>query len=226
MKTISPLAEMVNHPQDVVDRKEAKAFGVVVHTTGTGVLERSKKLGISPLECAISIYTTPGANFAHYCIDHDGMIVQVADEKEKAPHAGIGKADRALYKSGEWRTKVSRTVLDLWWRRWPDFSSPLSFFPGRSVNEVYLGIELIPLSDRTFSEEQYDALGRLLIDMSTRHGFGLWSTRVVGHEDLEPLSRWDNKGGWDPGALRASPRFSWQEIIDRIEYDEMGGPVG
>ena len=43
------------------------------------------------------------------------------------------------------------------------------------------------------------------------------SPRLVGHEDIEPLERWNKQGGWDPGALRVKPKFVWASIHRRIK---------
>jgi len=214
--TLSPLADLVDHPQDVDDRTKVTPFGVCIHTTGRGVPALAKKLGTDPLAVAVDIYCAPGANFPHYVISGEGTILQVADERERARHAGINRIDRALYASGEWRRKISPAGLRLWMQRWPGVRSPLQLFPSRSVNDDYLGIELIPRPDATFSSEQYEALSELLHDVQTRHGIVLKGARLVGHEDLEPLSRMDSKGGWDPGATRSAPRFLWRNVFERL----------
>jgi hypothetical protein len=207
---------MIDRPQDVADRATPTPFGVVVHTTGGGIVRFAAAHGIDPLAAAISIYSAPGANFPHYCIDGTGVAAQIADERELAPHAGIDAKGRALYLSGAWTSRVSKTGLALWRARWPGVKSPLALFPGRSVNQVYLGIELIPTATKTFTLAQYDTLARLLADIERRHGIMLSWSRLVGHEDLEPLERWDAAGGWDPGSLRATQRFSWPAVFSRL----------
>ena len=212
--TLSPLATLVAKPQDVTNRKNVTPFGVCVHTTGRGVPTLAKKLGISPEEVAAGVYTKPGANFPHYFISYSGDIFQVADEVERARHAGIAPEQRPLYISGAWTRRVSAVGLRLWRARWPGKKNPLQLFPGKSVNEAYLGVELIPLLVRQptgwlFTQDQYWALEDLLVDIEQRHSIVLTGSRLVGHEDLEPLERWNSKGGWDPGALNLSPTFYW-----------------
>ena len=41
--------------------------------------------------------------------------------------------------------------------------------------------------------------------------------RLLGHEDLTPISRHDKKGGWDPGGLREVPYFDWEHVYRTIE---------
>lgn len=218
--TISPLATPVPHPRDVKDRKVTKAWGVCVHTTGRGVPTKALKLGITPEEVAISIYLAPDnpsiglyTNFPHYVIGSTkGEIIQIADEKERARHCAISDSDRALYLNGKWESKVSKVGLSFWKKKW-HFKNPLQMFPGTSINDVYIGIEIIPYikpfsNGSLFSKIQYDSLWNLIKDIEVRHGTVFDGTHLVGHEDLSPLTRWDNNGGYDPGALRNNPYFT------------------
>ncbi len=61
----------------------------------------------------------------------------------------------------------------------------------------------------------------LAVDVATRNGFAGepgWSQtgRLVGHEDLTPVSRHNRAGGWNPGALRGMPRFGWVLLYDEV----------
>lgn len=234
MQTISGLARQARHQRDVSNRTEVVPWGVCVHTTGRGLTERAIRMGVPALELAEKFYTTPGAAFAHYVIAQTGEAVQIADERERAWHSGIPKRERLLYTSGRWRDKVAPKVLERWEMRWDDMESPMDLFPGNSANDAYLGIELIPLmSDDAkggwFTDEQYYALSHLLSDISIRYGIDVWEdSRLVGHEDLEPLTRWDDKGGWDPGALRLRPRFHWNRVrpVTTVPPPPLAPPTG
>jgi hypothetical protein len=73
-----------------------------------------------------------------------------------------------------------------------------------------------------FTKAQHEAVARLACDVATRNGWPLterwWRTpRLLGHEDLSPISRHDSRGGWDPGALREKPFFDWEYVYRRIE---------
>lgn len=217
--TLSPVAQRVGKPQDVTDRKQVQAWGLCVHTTGRGLPEEAKKLNRDGLVHAVEIYCRKDANFPHYVIGPGGDIRQIADDKERARHAGIDDAERKLYESGEWKKKVSAAALALWERRWPGVKNPLHLFPSRSPNEDYLGVELIPSLTKQpngtlFTDAQYESLGKLCRDIEQRHGIKLEGKRLVGHEDLEPLSRWDKTGGWDPGGLRPEGKlyFDWGRV--------------
>jgi hypothetical protein len=71
-----------------------------------------------------------------------------------------------------------------------------------------------------FTRAQHETIARLAWDIAQRHGWpaGAWwrTARLVGHEDLTPLSRHDANGGWDPGGLRDAPYFDWQFVYDQL----------
>lgn len=221
--THSPLAQLVKQPRDVANRASIVPWGVCVHTTGSGVPEEAARLGVPPLQEALSIYLAPDrppifTNFPHYVIDNDGTLVQLADEVERARHVAIPDEDRAMYLSGAWRSKCSATGVKLWDLRWgPGKRNPLQLYPSRHPNDDYLGVELIPLavplkSGSRFTSAQYDKLSELLEDIEQRYGLELEGSRLVGHEDISPLTRWNSGGGWDPGGLRGAPSFLWREV--------------
>lgn len=217
VRSLSPLATLAEHPQDVTDRQEAVPHGLCVHTTGRGLPAKARALGIEPMGLAIDTYCTPGlaTTFPHYVIGHDGTLVQIADDRERARHAGVDKAERAAYLDGTWIRKLNPAAVQRWRDKWPGVKSPSHLYPSKSPNEDYLGVELIPLNSQgdngtLFTPAQYIALAELIDDIQDRYGQTLKS--LVGHEDLEPLTRWNSGGGWDPGALRAQPFFRWDLI--------------
>ncbi len=61
-----------------------------------------------------------------------------------------------------------------------------------------------------FTRAQHESALGLAIDAGNRHGFpDGWraTSRLLGHEDVDPIERSDVGGGWDPGFLRVSPYF-------------------
>ena len=224
MITRSPLATLVPNPRDVADRTEP-VFGLVVHTTGSGIVEQAIKLLAQPLEHAVAYYMKPDSYFAHYVIGWDGHIVQIADEKERAPHVGF--AERAKYLDGSWEKALPFDLVALWQRRWPGYKSPAHLFPGPSVNNVYVGCELLPLPKKDpvyglYTLEQHQAVVMLAVDIGERWGLPdrWWRTsRLLGHEDLNPLTRSTKKppAGWDPGGLRADPWFQWSVVLGLLD---------
>lgn len=214
---------MVQQPQDVKNRPNQKAFGVMFHTAGRGVLKRAKEWGVSPLKAAERIYTRKGASFAHYILSQDGTLLQSADEIEMAWHAGLPAKQRQLYVSGKWKTQVAPKTLARWEKKWKGFKSPSHLYPTKSPNAAYIGVEFLPDENAEFSAAQYAMGAALALDIAERHGFtdemleGKFPTpRLVGHEDIEPLERWNKHGGWDPGALRETPKFHWPRIYRRL----------
>lgn len=168
------------------------------------------------MERAISVYSK--GLFPHYVIAWGGKLIQIAAEETRASHAGIDRKEYRAYRDGTWVNMVSKTSLDRWRARWREYNNPLELFPGRSPNSAYIGVELIPLlqtdsnNGSWFTQDQYQMLGYLCDDLTVRYGINLEGSRLVGHEDVEPLARWNRAGGWDPGAMRAKPRFLWSEL--------------
>ena len=73
-----------------------------------------------------------------------------------------------------------------------------------------------------FTMAQHETVARLAWDIAQRHGWPRnerWrlNTRLLGHEDITPLSRHDGNGGWDPGALREKPYFDWNFVYNYLE---------
>lgn len=225
----SPFATLVGNHQDVADRPNPTAFGVMIHTTGRGLLDIARRERISPLEAAINVYTRPGAYFPHYVVYGDDAV-QIADERERARHCGLS-GKYSTYTSGAWESQVPAASLARWKRRWVGKKSPMALFPGRSPNAVFVGIEMIPKADATFSGPTIRRAAQIAGDVIHRHGYPLtlpageggW-VRCLGHEDVSPLTRWNGQGGWDPGFLRASPRFMWSTFygeLQRTRYERM-----
>lgn len=225
IKVRSPLATMVEHPRDVTDRANVQTYGLCVHTTGSGVPTKAKEHGVDPMEIALNVYLAPDApsrgvftNFPHYVLGHDGVLIQIAEESERARHAAVESEDRAAYLSGAWRKKVSTVGLRLWEEKWPGFKSPSHLYPSKSPNEDYIGVELIPHlvpfpDGSRFSAEQYATLKALILDVEVRHNVRLRGPRLVGHEDIDPLDRWTSRGGYDPGSLQVKPSFYWARCL-------------
>ncbi len=224
MKTRSDLATQVPKPRDVDDRT-APVWGLVCHTTGSGIVEQAVKLGVNPLDHAVAYYLKPDSYFPHYVIGWDGHLVQVADERERAQHVGISAADRAAYASGVWTKKLATGLVLRWRARWPGFRSPNDLYPGKSVNNVYIGCELTPLLKKDpvygfFTVEQHKMVAMLARDIGERHGLPdhWWQTsRFCAHEDLSPLTRSDKNGGWDPGIMRVDPNFHWGYVLELLD---------
>lgn len=67
------------------------------------------------------------------------------------------------------------------------------------VNDFSVGIEMEGTDDQPFEDAQYDALNRLLADLTGRFG----KLPLTGHSDVAPGRK------TDPG-----PHFDWSRVID------------
>lgn len=214
---ISPLATAA-HGLRKGARRSVPVFGVCVHTTSGGPANKAKKdPRRSALQRALDFYIKGSEGFPHYVIAYDGSIIATCDENQIAWHAGFGKADRAKYKtwtapkwwSSVWNPKGARSPLDL--------------FPKGAVsaNSAHIGVEM--LADTTgygFTNAQYAALAKLVVDIARRYKLPITSApsaRLLGHEDVHPFGRQNKGGGWDPGAHRDKPRFSWSRLWSLIK---------
>jgi hypothetical protein len=217
-KGFSPLAHLIDRPRDTTDRSQP-VFGLVVHTSGRGLVAQAKKHHADPLEFATDYYT--GAEYwPHYVMGYDGTTIQLANDFERAPHVGFAD-QRQAYLNGTWVKQLPVPVTALWRARWDGYRSPAHLFPGPSVNDVYVGLELLPLEKpngygHLFTPTQHVDVAGLYLDLIKRHGLPPSARhderRLVGHEDVNPITRHDAHGGWDPGSLRDKPYFSWSLV--------------
>lgn len=224
------------------EARQGTVFGIAVHTTGSGVVDVSAKKSRDPLEYTVhDVYENPDNYCAHYVVGWDGTIWQVMDENLRAQHIGFPANDREAFLDGSWEQHLAgegkSKVAALWKARWTNFKSPAHLFPGPSPNQVYVGIEMIPLTGgdsqpaplmsnniaRKYTDAQHQSVGRLIADIAARWGLPLGEVcdpgkgRLVAHEDVNPVERSDAGGGWDPGALRDVPRFDWDYLRQQVQ---------
>ena len=203
-------------------------FGMVVHTTGSGPAEYQKQTGTPAVNDALDYYLGRGRwkgksdGFPHYLIGYDGTIYLICPESHVAWHAGWAKG----------RARWDGWTAPAWWTSvWSPRGArtPADLLPPRagSPNDAHIGVELLGSeSGRGFTDAQYDSLARLVIDVFRRNGLTAAvppNRQLLGHEDVEPILRANRGGGWDPGAHRTSPTFSWPALWSRIQAG--GGPV-
>lgn len=172
----------------------------------------------------------------HYLIGYLGDILQIASDNERVPHVGVSKMERDLYLTSKWdqmglegfgfaKDHLSAKGTKLWKHQWADIAqSPQHLYPSMFPNDDYVGVEVIPLTKPQgklwYTEDQHTAVAILAKDLAKRHGFELEEPpcpRLLGHEDLDAFGRWDEGGGWDPGALREAPRFSWALVTEALK---------
>jgi hypothetical protein len=185
-----------------------------------------------------------------------GDLLQLANEREQAHGVGVtntkepSKDQRRSIDAGRFEDDLPAVLVRLWRNRWPDYEHSLALLPGtKSANSCYVHLECVPCVYHTdhelvtgegvepmrpglrFTQAQHDTVAALAVDMAQRNGWPLddewWRTpRLVGHEDLTPISRHDKRGGWDPGYLREEPYFDWDYVYAQIEHSVVGTPDG
>lgn len=152
----------------------------------------------------------------------------------------------ASIKAGRFLKDIPSNLAKWWQERWPDYKHSQEFFAGTSANSAYAHVEMIPCVFRgtlangkkglvpgakplrkalKFTQAQHEAIAALALDIALRNGFSeeeeWWLTpRLVGHEDLTPISRCTSSGGWDPGYLRAEPYFDWDYVYEIIARND------
>lgn len=254
----SPLAIPAETPWDAQDRPvdwQGAVYGLVVHTTGSGLPESARQRGIYHAERAVQHYSQ--SHSCHYVNGWAGRaggdLIQMADEREQAIGVGMSSEDptkdqRRSVESGNWEGDLPDVVLQHWRARWPDKANPLDLLPGtQTANSCYIHVECVPcvyhfdgplVTDAEplheglrFTQAQFDTIAELAYDIATRNGWPMdeqwWRTpRLLGHEDLTPIARHDPKGGWDPGALRDQPYFDWDYVFAKLEELVSGGEGG
>jgi hypothetical protein len=228
--TTSPLARQVPGVRDPRLGRLRKPWGLLVHTTGGGITDLAKKKHERPIDVALRVYINSqnGSNGYFwggpgYVLDHDGELYCMAPDDVLTAHAGGG--NRPAYIGGTWASLCSTAVVAAWREQWPRHTHPYQLFPGKSPNGDYVGLEMIPIGDGfggspmapglRFTAAQHDAVVALGRDLATRHGWPEgWQhgSRLVGHEDVDPINRHDKGGGWDPGWLRERHYFDFEYV--------------
>ncbi len=191
-------------------RTIATPYGVCAHTTGGGIVQKALDLGADPFLHILKYYSKPGNNFPHAVVARDGRLGIVADERVQAWGAKV--EHREEYQRG-WADGAS-PVAHLWRAAWPGVANPLSLVPSYPNNDL-LHVELE--AGERYTDAQYAALAAWVADVWRRYELPDLATaraagRLLGHEDVDPIARSDRGGGWDPGAVRAEPRFDWGRL--------------
>jgi N-acetylmuramoyl-L-alanine amidase len=182
-----------------------------------------------------------------------GDLLQLANERTQADGVGVtndkdpSKDQRHSINAGRFEADLPPVLVRLWRQRWPDYHTSLDLLPGtKTANSCYIHVECVPcvfhLDGQTligegvepmrrglrFTRAQHDAVAALALDVALRNGWQddeeWWRTpRLLGHEDLTPISRHDTNGGWDPGYLREAPYFDWDYVYAQIEQIRQRG---
>lgn len=219
-----------------------KVWGFVGHTTGSALPAKALDYGQPVCVRAHKHYLE--SHGTNYVIAYDGTIIQVANEDMQANGVGMSEQLAAVKKSEEtgiwWGTESfhgNAQAFVKWKGRWFPHSSPLDLYPSKYANSCYIHCEMPPCvfwyddmlqieeephrPGLRFTTAQHDSFVKLSIDIADRNKFpeGWWhgTGRLVGHEDLSPITRGTKAGCWDPGFLRPDPWFDWIYVKEEIE---------
>lgn len=235
----SPLAILAPNMRDPAGAPRRTPWGFLLHTTGRNVVEQAAKLKVLPRDNAFRYYRSSQRDHwgsAHYLIDHDGTIYQMAPDDVEIAHCGK-KGARTLYRTPwranpEWHKKVPYAAVKHWLRQWGDkYNDPFDLFPHESPNTDYVGAEMLAVAagfgvpafpGALHTEAQHVAATRLARDLARRHGWpGDWhrTSRLVGHEDIQPQARSTSAGCWDPGWLRDAPYFDFARVRRDLDVE-------
>lgn len=231
---ISPISVPAPGVRDPRDRRVRTPWGFMLHTTGRGVTAKAKATGRQPLEVAMEIYIAYQNGAAGYTwggpgyvIDYDGTSYQLAPDDARTEHAGSN--NRPRYFDGSWAA-VYPAATAQWRAKWSGRGHPYMLFPSKSPNQDYIGAEMIPIGSGfggkpmrpglLFTQAQHDTAIKLAHDCGSRHSWPpgwMQTSRLLGHEDVDPLERSDSGGGWDPGYLRSAKYFDFAYVRAAVE---------
>lgn len=214
---------------------------LVVHMTGRTFVARAMKRGDDPLEALLAYYTQKRTS-SHYLGGWAGELWQMTDDRIRVGHVGVTATERRLYLRGGWARGepdhegrvIAPPTVKRWREAWPGYKSPQHLFDGKSINDRAVGIEMPPcwvggeyieepLRDGLWhTAAQHCLVAMLACDLAERHGWhrvwwmdprgGRRTPSLPGHEDVDLYGRSQKTGGWDPGALRKSPRWDWDTV--------------
>lgn len=201
---------------------------IVLHTTGETDLDKivdwyTDKLG-----------NNTDAVAPHYMISVLGSVRRIVPEDRVAYHCKIAPEEAYLYRLGydvwsTWLWREGRPPVRsgqeysgyVQWRdnwRARGLQSPLELVTGARPNTASVGIEIqqpVSPSPDVFTDEQYDALAELLVDLWVRLRIPLDREHVLGHYDCSPMRRCDKRGSTDPGRNFNYPRL-WDLVRARV----------
>lgn len=220
---------------DTKSRSGQAPYAVTLHTTGSGLPKQAISAGIDPFQAGIDYYRQ--SHGPTYLIGwKPGQIALIAaDEDVVTWHAGTSDdAKLRALKDGSWRSWVSPATVAAWAYRYgsknplsADGTTKSSLIPTASANTSTIGVEMIPVTPGgntfwaapmkpgvRFTKWQHDAARDLARDLARRYRWpaGWEQTRILGHEALNPIDRYDAGGGWDPGWVRSSPYIDMDYI--------------
>ena len=203
------------------ERSLSKINSIIIHTTGYGAgLKRINDASAGDLGAVGSAYAKRMAGVlkykGHFLIDHVGIIYHFIPLDEVAWHTGSSK-----------RKKLKASKPHGWWvLRWKDLKVPtqLPSWKENSPNRVSVGIDLLAHGTGAivegYTDAQYKSLAKLINALCTDFSIPRKRECIVGHEDVDPISRGNRSRGWDPGKFDYNKLLSLVQAEDGPEADE------
>ena len=103
------------------------------------------------------------------------------------------------------RKQLKSSDPPAWWqKRWPFFKKPtdLACWAGYP-NSNSVGIDLLAHGNGAitpgYTEKQYESLAKLVAALCKDLDISIKREYILGHEDVDPISRGTKTSGWDPG---------------------------
>jgi N-acetyl-anhydromuramyl-L-alanine amidase AmpD len=231
---ISPLATVpANHnPARKDHRVRTQVHSYVVHMTGSSIVSKAIKKGVSPIEECLRYYCGKRTS-SHYLIGYDGQIYALTNEALRVGHVGVYAPERAAYLDGGWKRDavvhsqgeklgpLSAETVFQWGRSWPHYESPQHLFPGRSVNDVSIASEMPPVG--YYRKGHWHVLPGMRRWAFTRHTKE--QHYAVARLAADIAQRYDWPDNWleDPKGGPRSPRLLGHEDVDLFGRSDRGG---
>ncbi|MBQ6702300.1 MAG: N-acetylmuramoyl-L-alanine amidase [Clostridia bacterium] len=160
---------------------------VVLHFTSNVVADKTTPYSIQ----AVKKIFEDSSISSNYIIDRDGSIFCFVPENYAAWHAGVGTyADDEKYTNKMNKYSIGIEMLAI--GSYSDMQFYLTQDEYDSLDKSLIG----------FSDEQYEALKKLVRDVCERNGIPFDRAHVIGHDEYNP-----NKN--DPGEL-----FDWDRLFE------------
>jgi hypothetical protein len=174
-------------------------------------------------------------------------VVQSAHWQDRSWAQGLGRTAIQIYQRADWDQYVKhpeegyidtdeRQARYEWWLEKHGFDkNPLDLYPGRDPNQVLLSMEMVVPVERKnrggyrrarFTDRQHDVAAFRAAQMAHAFDWPLDEVRqrMLGHEDVHPVTRTSRKGPWDPGA---GTWFDWESFFAKfsVHYVDQAGAM-
>lgn len=196
--------EEAHLPQARKLKRREQTRRIIYHTTGRNLARLAARSGHTPGmrafdEAALAWYRSSGhPYFGCYLVGTSGVVFELAPPDTWCQHAASLTEQEATSPPPAW-----------WARRWPGLGHPIGGLlqGSRHINATSLGVDLLPFPDAHLpdlhGQATLQAAAQLGRSLAGRYGLTTGPQHHLGHEDVDPWSRSNAAGPWDPGWRRA-----------------------